>query len=58
LGVAVEAAPHAADLEAKARRLLGEEPARAALGARAAALGLADGVQVALDALAILRQRS
>jgi hypothetical protein len=58
LGVAVEAAPNAADLEAKARRLLEDEPARAALGARAAALELADGVQVALDALERLGQRS
>jgi hypothetical protein len=57
-GVAVEAAPHAADLEVKARRLLEDEPARTALGARAAALELADGVDVALDALENLRQRS
>jgi glycosyltransferase involved in cell wall biosynthesis len=56
-GVAVEAAPHAADLEAKARKLLEDEPARAALGARAVALELADGVQVALDALESLKQR-
>jgi hypothetical protein len=57
-GVAVEAAPHAADLEAKARRLLEDEPARAALAHRAAALKLADGVQVALDALESLSRRS
>jgi hypothetical protein len=57
-GVAVEAAPLAADLEAKARKLLEDEPARAALARRAAALELADGVDVALDALASLRQRS
>jgi UDP:flavonoid glycosyltransferase YjiC (YdhE family) len=35
-GVAVEAAPSAADLEAKARALLEDEPARAALARRAA----------------------
>jgi predicted glycosyltransferase len=57
-GVAVQAAPHAADLEAKARALLEDEPARAALAQRAAALELADGVDVALDALASLRRRS
>jgi hypothetical protein len=57
-GVAVEAAPHAADLEAKARRLLEDEPVRAALARRAAALKLADGVDVALEALASLGQRS
>jgi hypothetical protein len=57
-GVAVEAAPLAADLEAKARKLLEDEPARAALAHRAAALELADGIDVALDALASLRQRS
>jgi hypothetical protein len=54
----VEAAAHAADLEAKARKLLEDEPARAALARRAAALQLADGVEVALDALAGLGQRS
>jgi glycosyl transferase family 1 len=57
-GVAVEAAPLAADLEAKAQKLLEDEPARAALARRAAALKLADGVDVALDALASLGQRS
>jgi hypothetical protein len=57
-GVAVEAAPQAADLEAKAQRLLGDEPARAALARRAAALELADGIDVALDALASLGRRS
>jgi hypothetical protein len=51
-GVAVEAAPRAADLEAKARTLLEDEAARAALAQRAAALQLADGIDVALDALA------
>ena len=57
-GVAVEAAAHAADLEAKARKLLEDEPARAALARRAAALKLADGIDVALDALASLGRRS
>jgi hypothetical protein len=57
-GVAVEAAPHAADLGAKARRLLEDEPARAALARRAAALGLADGIEVALGALESLGRRS
>jgi UDP:flavonoid glycosyltransferase YjiC (YdhE family) len=57
-GVAVAAAPLAVDLEAKARTLLEDEPARAALAQRAAALELADGVDVALEALASLRPRS
>jgi spore coat polysaccharide biosynthesis predicted glycosyltransferase SpsG len=57
-GVAVRAAPLAADLEGKARRLLEDETARAALAHRAAALELADGVEVALAALAALRHRS
>jgi hypothetical protein len=57
-GVALEAAPQAADLLAKARGLLEDEPARAALAGRAAALELADGVDVALDALDSLRRRS
>ena len=57
-GVAVEAAPRAADLEAQARRLLEDEAARDALARRAAALNLADGVDVALDALAGFRRRS
>jgi UDP:flavonoid glycosyltransferase YjiC (YdhE family) len=57
-GVAVEAAAHAADLAAKAQRLLEDEPARTALARRAAALKLADGVDVALDALASLGRRS
>jgi hypothetical protein len=50
-GVALEAAPSAADLETKARALLEDEPARAALARRAAQLDLADGIEVALDAL-------
>jgi hypothetical protein len=57
-GVAVEAAPHAGDLKAKAQKLLEDEPARAALARRAAALELADGLDVALDALESLRPRS
>jgi UDP:flavonoid glycosyltransferase YjiC (YdhE family) len=43
-GVALEASPSAADLEAKARALLEDEPARAALARRAAQLELADGI--------------
>jgi hypothetical protein len=58
LGVAVEAAPHAADLTAKAQKLLEDEPARAALAARAAALELADGIDIALDALASFGRRA
>jgi glycosyltransferase involved in cell wall biosynthesis len=56
-GVAVESAPLAAELEAKARQLLEDEPARTALAQRAAALELADGVEVALGALARWRRR-
>jgi UDP-glucoronosyl and UDP-glucosyl transferase len=56
-GVAVEARALAADLEAKARRLLEDEALRAALAQRAAALELADGVDVALDALESLKAR-
>jgi glycosyltransferase involved in cell wall biosynthesis len=51
-GAALEAAPDAGDMALKAKSLLDDEPARLALAHRAAALGLADGVQVALDALA------
>jgi glycosyltransferase involved in cell wall biosynthesis len=58
LSVAVEAAPHAGDLKAKAQKLLEDEPARAALSARAAALELADGIDIALDALASLGRRA
>ena len=58
LRVAVEAAPHAGDLKAKAQKLLEDEPARAALSARAAALELADGIDIALDALASLGRRA
>jgi len=51
-GVAVAAALRAADIAQAARALLAEEPERAALARRAAALGLRDGIQVALEALA------
>ena len=57
-GVALEAAPSAADLEIKARALLEDEPARAALARRAAQLELADGIEVALGALTNFAQRS
>jgi hypothetical protein len=57
-GVALEASPSAADLEAKARALLEDEPARAALARRAAQLELADGIEVALGALENLARRS
>jgi hypothetical protein len=57
-GVALEAAPSAADLATKARALLEDEPARAALARRAAKLELADGVEVALGALANFVNRS
>jgi hypothetical protein len=57
-GVALEAAPSASDLETKARALLEDEPARAALARRAAQLDLADGIEVALDALESFGQRS
>jgi predicted glycosyltransferase len=57
-GVAIEAAPIAADLVTKARALLEDEPARAALARRAAQLELADGIEVALGALASFEQRS
>jgi UDP:flavonoid glycosyltransferase YjiC (YdhE family) len=50
-GVALEAAPVSADIERKARSLLEDEGRRAALAERAAGLGLADGIEVALDAL-------
>jgi predicted glycosyltransferase len=50
-GVAVAAAPGSAGILRAAEELLQNEPARAALAARAAQLGLADGVEVALRAL-------
>jgi hypothetical protein len=49
--VAVAAAPAAAPIAAAALALLRDEPARAALAARAAALGLADGIGIAMEAL-------
>jgi len=57
-GVAVPALALAADLQAKARALLGDEPARAALEGRARALRLADGVEVALGTLAGFMRRA
>jgi UDP:flavonoid glycosyltransferase YjiC (YdhE family) len=53
-GVAIEAALSAADLSLKAKALLSDEPARAALAQRAAGLGLADGIAVAIAALGTL----
>jgi hypothetical protein len=50
-GVARAAAPERADIERQARSLLADETARAALARRAAGLGLADGLEVALGAL-------
>ena len=50
-GVAVAAALDAAGIVQAAERLLQDEPARAALAARAGRLGLADGVEVAVQAL-------
>jgi hypothetical protein len=49
--VAVAAALDAAGIVQAAERLLQDEPARAALAARAGRLGLADGVEVAVQAL-------
>ncbi len=51
-GVALAAPLDAAAMVQSANRLLQDEPARAALQGRAAQLGLADGVEVALQALA------
>lgn len=50
-GVAVQAALSSADILAKATALLGDEHARSELARRAAGLGLADGIEVALSAL-------
>jgi glycosyltransferase involved in cell wall biosynthesis len=50
-GVAVAATPNAASLVQAAQRLLQNEPQRAALADRARRLGLADGVEVAMQAL-------
>ncbi len=57
-GVAVEAALDAASIVAAASGLLNDEKARAGLAERAANLKLADGVQIAVDALAGLFDRS
>jgi glycosyltransferase involved in cell wall biosynthesis len=51
-GVAVAAARDAAGIVSAVDRLLQNEPQRAALAGRAAGLGLADGVEVAIQALA------
>ena len=51
-GVAVGAARDAAGIVSAVERLLQDEPQRAALARRAAGLGLADGVEVAMQALA------
>jgi hypothetical protein len=51
-GVAVGAARDAAGIVSAVDRLLQDEPQRAALAGRAAGLGLADGVEVAIQALA------
>ena len=56
-GVAVQAAPIAADIQAKAEALLNDEAARGALVRRAAGLGLANGLEVALAALEQLKPR-
>jgi UDP:flavonoid glycosyltransferase YjiC (YdhE family) len=56
-GIAVEAAPIAAEILRQARALLEDEPARTALVRRAAELGLADGLEVALAALESFRSR-
>jgi hypothetical protein len=53
-GAAAPAALEAAAIAAAASRLLRDDPAREALAARAAALGLSDGVEAALGALASL----
>jgi predicted glycosyltransferase len=57
-GVAVAAILDAAGIVQAAERLLQNEPQRAALAARAARLGLADGVEVALQALKALVGRA
>ncbi|MGA2709760.1 MAG: hypothetical protein ABSF86_15285 [Steroidobacteraceae bacterium] len=50
-GVCMQALLDAGDIVRRARDLLQDEPARAALAARAAGLGLADGIAMAVDAL-------
>jgi hypothetical protein len=52
--VAVASGLRAADIVAAAQALLGDEPQRLALASRAAALQLADGVEIAINALAAL----
>lgn len=56
-GVALRARLDGAEIARRAQQLLGDEPARAALARRAAALDLADGSTVAVDALAGLLER-
>jgi spore coat polysaccharide biosynthesis predicted glycosyltransferase SpsG len=51
-GAAAEAALSAPQIAARAQALLRDESSRAALARRAAGLGLADGLEVALSALA------
>ncbi len=51
-GIAVACATEAGEIGAAALRLLEDPDARTALAARAAALGLADGARIAVDALA------
>jgi UDP:flavonoid glycosyltransferase YjiC (YdhE family) len=53
-GVAIAAKLDAASMVQAARELLRDEPACLALGRRAADLGLADGIEIALAALARL----
>ena len=57
-GVALAAPLDGAGIARRAQALLGDEPARAALARRAAALKLADGIEVAVDALAGLVERA
>ena len=52
--VAVASSLQASDIVATTQRLLQDEPQRAALAKRAAALRLADGVEIAINALAAL----
>jgi hypothetical protein len=58
LNAAVEAQLVSDDIVSKAATLLGDEAARAALARRAAALGLEDGIEVALRALGPLIEGS
>jgi hypothetical protein len=58
LGVAVEADAIAGDIHGKARSLLNNDAARAALAQRARKLALADGVEVAVNAIAGLARTS